>query len=1175
MVLSGLRQLSDVLEEGTIKSVVEVQVPALERFEEIGNQERWRLALDGVKAWTFNDRTILHPGASLDLLDGSALHAFNAVKMRDLVETEQQKKVLRGWVTHAKTETGCGGSLHMPTFLVGMRAVVTEDDWKANPLIQMLRSFYDVYGRIPFVEKGKSKAIAWIDEKGAPHDEIVDTMLAKKLTILVENAWSWHDEILPKAAQDLFIESIEGILADPLYLWKDLKEVVEGVTFMAFSLSKTGKIPNWSPVSSSDEDEQAEVKVNYKNPLRVEDLGNDEPFYKAHVHQWRAVKGKLGKRLPKMIKVGESLFGAPVTDENLDMFRIMTSIVNVIGFVQGDLRRTVEENTVGAPTVPSPLYDHEPYMIGDFEGWVLCDRHDCPQCLLTKEWIAQFRDGRRHSRALPWRAFNASIPSWMTSKSPGAVDSGSLLLRKRTSEGEEIISKKPTSKMGVYIASPAYLSSREGLEDFLVVRPGTTGARLDIGRGLRPIFAIPATGYVFERVWGNAIKRTQSTDARFSMKKSSERSFTDLAPIIYGTTNPRTVNVCTDIRKIDVSTMWGNILGPRAHGLLRSLELDLEERWGPFGKGNFKTARQQVAFMFYSRLKDAQFLARGVDGPAPKRHDQLLSGEFMTSMTHNVTNSIATKMIAEEIQSLGTRMRNALEHAKMTYVNITGDDVVSIFEVSGWSDDHQFIIENAIERVIRKLDMTLNTFKTAVRRFFAEYLKKIAVYGVSIPNALRLRTLETEKGSDVNLREVYSMFTSRFTERVARGADHGKSLKFRNMLVMLKTRVRQSFTRSGRKVAAYTILPAVVPFAPNEYGGGGVNRTSLIAPNTDVAVWLGLSAEDKSYMKKHIKWMKTLEWAEDIHASAKEILVDYERILREMNMYLSHERMTRAIEAKIYLKRAFNLTLPDRYYYPKSNEFQLNDKVPEIKEVVGALTAEREKSLMQISRPFETTTSPLTELDYLEDITIELGAEITELPFDFVCPVAGAKGLFLDLIRKLGVAGSKPRALAPLRSALAGLRDGEFPDYLTDEDVYRAFAELPAEVGSSSAAVLNLFIHMGASPDNAQFAVARLLNLNFSPLEMLAYLKYSFANPILGNLDLSAARSTDLVTADVEVPLGMAVLQTILRDTGMQYIIQHPPLRKAKVTVNKNFKDRWSRIMRAPHQVGLLSPELP
>jgi hypothetical protein len=219
--------------------------------------------------------------------------------------------------------------------------------------------------------------------------------------------------------------------------------------------------------------------------------------------------------------------------------------------------------------------------------------------------------------------------------------------------------------------------------------------------------------------------------------------------------------------------------------------------------------------------------------------DMLGSGEFMTITINNATNKAVSDYMTVELHKRD--VNNHWEGIQQLLESYMGDDSITIYEAGPLSDGRVYTQE-AIKYMLETFEVTsqengliLSAKKTIARTSFYEYLKKMAVFGFTIPRLSQLMMITSERNSfkEVQLSAMVS-HVAFLKEYISRGANHDFVLSYIHFLFNIKRRVKHVVKDS---TPIFATLPFPVLYTPLEMGGIGLVPYSAVGPNSDIIMY--------------------------------------------------------------------------------------------------------------------------------------------------------------------------------------------------------------------------------------------------------------------------------------------------------------------------------------------------
>jgi hypothetical protein len=545
---------------------------------------------------------------------------------------------------------------------------------------------------------------------------------------------------------------------------------------------------------------------------------------------------------------------------------------------------------------------------------------------------------------------------------------------------------------------------------------------------------------------------------------------------------------------MDTHTGPDNVLENRRDGIVKGLlALKLPQDFGDWGSADDPVPGLiRALILTYDSYMGGMFVLKD---PALQRTtaftlESLLSGEFLTTLTHSVTNIVLSDRVV---------MRFNATHKSSVYikwVNFTGDDAVGVFRIdSGWTQQDIIDMAQLITEVGAELGFPFNMAKTLTRFRVFEYLKKLVCYGVYIPLAMRIAPIETERGGfDNSLPEKIGGQHDKLLEYALRGGD----VTFTSSVMLWLMSLMLVVKFQGQKIAGSSDVVSTrkltkgealrdrsffsVPFSwlmlPRAYGGPAI-FFDLLAGKSDALIMRKPGpVRDRLLVVAAQMKRVTLEPGSLIDPLV--VFPQFRKGVAFQSDMLNGQKIQNAIDAQKAFTKYTGVTLAPNMQYQNSPEFVVKSLLE------GVLDTGDVRSMQKASvAAFFEPTVPLkftdTKLGWLDYIDVKFGETVPEvyLP-DVVTPVAGAQGLARVAFRTIGVGasqkGSRPLALITKLMVSTGMK------HLTPEGVLEKI--MRAKWRTDPGAVQAFLVSLGAETDMAGEVATRLATEQYNILAL-------------------------------------------------------------------------------------------
>jgi hypothetical protein len=335
---------------------------------------------------------------------------------------------------------------------------------------------------------------------------------------------------------------------------------------------------------------------------------------------------------------------------------------------------------------------------------------------------------------------------------------------------------------------------------------------------------MPLAHYTAELIFGLDLQRWQSRQDKFSLGAEVGRTFADHAMGMYASGNPYVLSLGVDYSGFDSTETWSSMRRWMVEGIKMGLKARGIDTM-PFGKWK---SLVEVADSLWTRLCGAYFQVEDLVFST----DMLNSGEYLTIIINNMKNDSTLSWIDSK-QSLQGFDRLL----KLVDRKLMGDDSISFYEIipgnEPSTDDLTRFIENVSDGA-GECGLAVNADKTDFRFFAYSYLKKMAVYGWTIPRWLQLQMICAERvNQQLDFRENIAGHSSLMVEALSRGGSYEFLKRLEFYLGNTKRNVKVK-TRDGQSLQPF---PFQVLYTPRALNGVGLSSDTMIGANKDALAY--------------------------------------------------------------------------------------------------------------------------------------------------------------------------------------------------------------------------------------------------------------------------------------------------------------------------------------------------
>jgi hypothetical protein len=663
----------------------------------------------------------------------------------------------------------------------------------------------------------------FIEIRGLQPSEVTpDSMVTTRLHLLIEAAnichqRSFRDYSFPGlngrgsfTKYDMMVENVTFLFQDPFAHTMKLKKATGIMKQMMFSLAPPGrgKVIRWHPPL-----EKAAMTDFNEETVIDNDQATYDFVYEALVADFKLL---AELQLFKLSDVFTYMISAEPNPLNMATASELSFIESTAGFFRGRAEPSHKAQVARVPPKPDvPAYKDD----------------------LKNNWYHTIKS---IGDDLPsWEVFKENVLSAMTTKSSGGYSTTFDLLI----DGEQVTYKANDKLLNFMNDPEKFLDPDLILTELTRDNPGKIFSREVVSRAMRAVFAVPLGMYLWETVFSGAILDLMADDPQFTLSKEQGRALADHKFGFYASSDPNHVIELKDFSQFDASQAWKNMRKYALAGAVKALEeLGLDESWGPWEGGLV-----ELLETLWEKFEAAVFKT----GESIIVTDQVNSGENMTIILNNLTNVANYQSTLRHLYSKEESAR-VMDKMKLFKRFFMGDDSVEIYQTkSELTAQDMYILGNEIENAAKANGLDLNRFKTAIRKYFYEYLKKTGIYGYVIPRVLQIQQFASETTNfDQPIPDQLSGYYSLISESVSRGMNHDTSLTMCHFIGNLKSNLRLPGSRTKGTTTEFTRIPFPYLFTPIELGGVGQLPYSLVGASKDALCYLAYNVVQRERLNQ-------------------------------------------------------------------------------------------------------------------------------------------------------------------------------------------------------------------------------------------------------------------------------------------------------------------------------------
>jgi hypothetical protein len=1031
----------------------------------------------------------------------------------------------------ASDETSIGFHMKFPqTLAMHIAALVVRYGKKAvleNPCFQMMAYYADTFPGELFREGAN----------GAIIERSYDSMAPTRCLTLLRGAEMYLASKLPK---DLVVELTRFLFKNPYVHQMKLKKMFGVLKQSVFSKSPIGKgyHPRWK-MHAYDVVEPSMPRFEVHVPV------DDDGVY------YEVMKDAINEQLEALIEAGlvechkfwTHMISAEVNEENMDMACYTPALNLMCGFARSEKYLSHKEQfaKAPAPATPIPGFGSE---INTAKYLRAIWRDLIKECFRVKAFPVSEKE------------YLSRIPYILTSRSAGGAKvSLQVGFRSRvpgavwsTKHRKYMLQMSFTDKTMNFFAGPFNFIGRELvlLNRSSPTNPHNIANRDTPGRLRRAVLMVPLQEYLIEGIIAPTIMDIQSTHtvrqadpldpgAIYTVGSETGTVWHDHIHGMVASSDPDRLIVLADFSQFDSSE--------REHNMRQFMRQGIEEGFREMGyvrdSGEkfmgFKTFVDAVLTLQELRVK-SYFRTR--EGTPVHKLDQLLSGEFLTLVINNVSNTACFRSFLDMLKSkYGGDLSSAI---KLILVRFQGDDSFQIWKIDNerWNVKRYTDFVKLQSKNAMHAGFDLNFDKTVTRKFYYEYLKKTFIYGYAVPRANQT-TMSSSETPAFFLSPVESTVAVGGVAATssARAMDH-KYLTYMHMFYwnFKRTVKAQKFKfQRGSNEVSWCALPFGAYFTPSKMKGCGRLLGTIHFPAADGLI--GWYAAHDPTLAGIINTAATILDVPPLgikRTLAKMLLegtATYPAdVFAEMKRYNKEHVMDirKVIACKKALRRLGSKGISlGHLSYMNFSESMMEKAITSAKRLMLIESAARGENMHMyidnMSKPVKDFVS--AEFGWMKHMVIDDRKELEDaLP---MCPMAGLSDDLKNMVKKVGISTSHDRYRVFSTVLNTYFRkDRKFPRHVRSEDVVPVLAK--PEILADPVAINDILIGIGLDSAIAAQAATEIVSNHEFLITTDSLI--SFRDPVINLLDFSIGNYSRVTTP---VMLGDKVLNSIARQMAL------------------------------------------
>jgi hypothetical protein len=798
--------------------------------------------------------------------------------------TEEFKKE----VVFAQDATKSGHFLSPANTVWVIRSSVGWSKTKGSHFLGMLKYYLDTLG---------SEEAFVIREQGKVKNIRYDSMVAKRAFILIHAEWYEHVWFTSRSRVNEEIgysittlrEVVNFLFQDPDANNKKLKDMLSIMRQSVYALSKTGRQIKWNAV---DYTQRLNTLTGWQEQDMNEELTDQVYFDFSREEIIKSSNDMKDNGLISLNKLANALIDAPINDINNNAAMFMDAILALPGYTRTDplLSQIKQADNISER---KPDDTKAPF------SEILTDRwREIGKYIIDEDLV------------LSWNDFLNIWPQILNNKGSGGdrvslrvqlrdrgLSAGIRKLKGKRVGGKISIGGNFTSKIFVGYARPETVITEEAIRrKYTILDPGITGSRVvTAARLLRMVLPERTSRIAASEVFARGIQRyhIKNDDVNASFGTSNdfhvgqEVGIPDLdhAAGAVSSSDPKTLNILKDFSAFDASEMWWNTRRDAIEGLKEAFiqrsrtgafgpfeggipEL-IDVIWGPGGGtdawfliGKRSDMVGNEDYILEEKRKGSKLIRFG--SSALINLDMLRSGERVTLDYNNVSNYANFVYTLEQLRKLEEVKFNI----SLLRVRFMGDDEYEMWYIVNrdkWTVEVHDKVATISEESAQANGFKLNKFKTSIRIFYYEFLKKKWIHGIHFP-LVHMQMFSAENVtipvSPVQLIIGYGQTAAAYAWRA------GAEVLCRRVLYHTWNIVRRIKMPVTFNKNQFFYLPFATIWTPISLGGVGHVPFTLYGASKDGAIILML--------KKNLTWRKLVENAAhvlDVRITSKRRIV--------------------------------------------------------------------------------------------------------------------------------------------------------------------------------------------------------------------------------------------------------------------------------------------------------------
>ena len=694
-----------------------------------------------------------------------------------------------------------GHFMRMRNTIFAMRMAAGWDDVQEDVIWGMLAYYYDSLGvEEPFIEARGGTAI-----NNLSPDAMVSVRMLTLLNAHIMNI------SFPSVPTPVVVEVARYTFDDPFRADAQLKSTLAVMRQSAFALSRVGEMIQYFKPGDGN---PRPILIGYDvRPI----LANDHQYYRVMHDVIKETTNELKEfGLTALREMCVNLLDAEVNDEHMSQLVFLGAASALAGF-----SRSKEEVSFQSLNTDDSAPHNPPF-----------------EEFLRDEWMALTSTLHKRGKLLNHSTWERIVPSILTTKSSGGYKAEVEIevperaggVRVRGAGGKSIVDARLTSKLGVFLANPNMMVSKNEItRPYTEDDPGTLGQRhVPGGRETRSIMARRLPHFLGEAVFAlganDILQSVDESRAAIGSVNDFQAGVDRNVPLLdhalgaVYSTDDGVICDASDYSSFDFTQKEANTRRIARSAIVDQLKiLGITGEWGPFSGG----LPELVETLWGLGISNKAVFKIPKSGELVVT-DQLQSGEFITFVFNSLSNRANVR--------LQETRRNAVFGGEITllFLRIMGDDLMRFLRVTNKSDWTANMLEQVMNIHIDTAGengFRIQKTKAVMRFFYYEFLKKTFVYGVHVP-LLQMQVIAGEKpDNSVALIERFVGYYSTIQTAAMRGLDSRYGMR----LLYWTFCIRRGLMRIERDERIVHYVPMCTLWTPKAWGGVGIVPQTLHA----------------------------------------------------------------------------------------------------------------------------------------------------------------------------------------------------------------------------------------------------------------------------------------------------------------------------------------------------------